>query len=123
MPPVAKTGRPRRYCSARCRDEAYRDRQAADLWEPWDGNVSDTDLARAREEMQPQVDQLLEGAKAAPPEERLARAIVETQYLAQTYHQLGSEVPPALQWRSLRMSETITAALRRFFGGIDDQQT
>lgn len=92
------------------------------MWEPYDKPVSEAEIARAREEMQPQVDQILQGAASAPPEDRLARAIVETQHLAQTYAELGSQVVPALSWRSTRMSETLTAAVRRLFGGIDDQQ-
>lgn len=58
---------------------------------------------------------LIAEVDSAPPEDQLARAVLETKTLAETYHRLGHETGPHLAWRATRMGDTLVAALRRYF--------
>ena len=114
-PPVTKRGRPRAYCSARCRDEAYRERLGSEI--RWDEKEFRTPIAPEVliAETLPAVDALLEGVNAAPPPERLARAVIETRVLAHNFRRLEPDLEPALAWRAGEMAETLDSAVEDLF--------
>lgn len=67
----------------------------------------------------PALDDLIAVQTGGTPEDRLSRAIIETKTLADAYKRLGAELHPTLGVRATRMAETLSAAMRRFFGGIE----
>lgn len=56
----------------------------------------------------------------AEPQDQLARAVLETGTLAVAYDRLAPQLPPTLRWRAAGMSSSLSAALKRHFGGIND---
>lgn len=115
LPPRGKSGPARRYCSGRCRQAALRDRQSAIEWDAWQNANADVDLSKLTVAAVEPLPALLAEIDSAPPEDQLARAVLETKTLAETYHRLGHETGPNLAWRATRMGDTLTAALRRYF--------
>lgn len=127
LPPSAKTGRPRRYCSKRCRDEAFRERAAlrivdAQIFEPAEGAppVSEAVLRQITIDA---IAEALDNKPPAPPEDQLIAAVIETKVLARNYKRLSREVRPDLSWRAERMHDTMTDAVGRLFEGVADDQT
>jgi hypothetical protein len=114
--PTRKGGRQRRYCSHRCRTEAYRDRQAKHEWIDFEPAPQVVTNQQLRAELEAVFDEVLISETRAAPEDRLARAIIESKTLASTYQELSREVEPNLSWRASRMSETLSAAIQRYFG-------
>lgn len=121
LPPRARTGRRRKYCSAKCRDDAYRERIAQalvdqEVFEPIEDRppVSEAHLHRLTVEA---IANALEDKPPAPPEERLAAAVIETRVLAWQYRRLSREVRPDLSWRAELMSDHMTESLGRLFEG------
>lgn len=115
LPPRASTGRPRKYCSARCRDDAYRERLAQqEVWQTLDDvqPVDDASLKRMTAEA---VAEALNGIPNKSPEDRLAQAILETRNLAWHYRKLSRELRPDLGWRAERMGDSLLSTLRRLF--------
>lgn len=120
LPARAKTGRPRRYCSPRCRDEAWRRRQVVDDWvtleplEPRAGNGRREDLVAAAEA-------ILDAEPIKPPEERLTSAVLESALLAHEFADVAGRVPRGLAWRATGMSDEIQTALRRYFPPVEHE--
>jgi hypothetical protein len=111
----------KRYCSARCRTEAYRDRQALaveaeDTPQPPPAVVQ----AQTREVLLEVADAIIADVEAADPADRLARAIVETRVLAKGYSRLAPELPPGLAWRASDMSAVLDRSVDRLFGAPDE---
>jgi hypothetical protein len=50
------------------------------------------------------------------PEDRLVRAVIETQVLAGQYRSLANQVRPELGWRAEAMSQDMRQSLTRLFG-------
>lgn len=115
-------GRPRAYCSPRCRDDAYRDRLASEI--RWDEEtrrqpISSADLVR---ETIPAIDALLDSTDGAPPPERLARAVIETRVLAHNFRRLEPDLEPSLAWRAGEIAERIDVAVDDLFPTIKEQE-
>lgn len=114
--PRPTPGRPRLYCSGRCRTEAYRDRQARSIQPA--STIPRPPQAPApviRAEILQATDALFEAEAAAPPAERLARLIIEARVLAHQASLLEPELAPQLAWRVLMLAERITFALDELF--------
>lgn len=110
-------GRPRAYCSHRCRDEAYKDRLARSVWE--DERPAPVDASQLLVETLPAMDSMLEQLEKAPPAERLAKAVIESKVLAHNFRRLEPELEPGLAWRAGEMAETIDEAITEIFPGIN----
>ena len=121
LPPRARTGRPRRYCSGACRTEASRDRQALEVYvEDVEQPPAKLVAAQVREELLEVAEAVLVSELSAPPEDRLARAIVETRVLSTEYGRLAPELPPGLAWRAEDMSTSLDRSVDRLFGAPND---
>lgn len=119
MPSSKSRGRPRRWCSDRCRREASRARVAErdGGWESLGSalaEIPDDPLTVRRATLEALAD-TLEGAPAAPPEDQLAECIRHAQVVAFRLRRLAPEVAPALRGRALGLAESITAGLARHF--------
>ena len=121
IPPRARPGNQRRYCSGRCRTEASRDRQALAVYEPETLKPVAVVAAQAREELLQVAESIIVEDAQAPATDRLARAIVETRVLSTGYARLAPELPPGLAWRAADMSSTLDAEVSRLFGRPDDE--
>lgn len=62
------------------------------------------------------LDVLVEGSERAEPEERLARAVIETRNLSHGFRQIAGEVRPALGWRAAGMATALDEAVQKHFG-------
>lgn len=101
--------------------EASRDRQAMavyaeDLPQPPAPVVE----ARVAAELLEVAEAVIVDELSAPPQERLARAIVETRVLSTEYGRLAPELPPGLSWRAADMSDILDRSVDRLFGAPDD---
>lgn len=121
LPARASTGRPRKYCSARCRDDAYRERLAQqEVWQRLD-DVQPIDEESLKRMTAEAVAEALNGLPNASPEDRLAQAILESRNLAWHYKALSREIRPDLAWRAERMGDSIMSALRRLFTNEENE--
>ena len=109
--PIAQpaTGRPRLYCSPRCRKAAARAR--AQTWWPAKG-------APAGGAVPVEEAVLVAQAAAAPTDEQVAAAVMECIALAGSLHRLGHEARPRLRWRCEKLAEVLDTALRDLFPGV-----
>ncbi len=110
--PIARaaTGRPRRYCSGRCRTAANRERST---FAPAGLDPVDADAVRAL--TVEAVDAVLAGAAPSDPIGQLAQAVSETEALAVEYGRLARSTPANLAERSAAMSDHLRAGLTRLF--------
>jgi predicted nucleic acid-binding Zn ribbon protein len=115
-----RPGNPRRYCSAACRTEAYRERQAQSFFEPV-GEQPNV-LAIVKTDLAAVVESVLEDEASAPAEEQLARAVIETQTLATAYRRLEPKLPHGLSWRAADMGERINNAINDLFPTLKDNE-
>jgi len=101
-------GRPRVYCSTRCRVAGHRARVVREEFE----TIEVFEVAPA------------EASVSAPPvapvstDEQVARAILEARMVAGAFLRLGHEVRPAFAWRCENTGLDIKAALDAYFEGI-----
>jgi hypothetical protein len=95
-------GRPRLYCSGRCRQAACRRARAA------------TALARA-EALEPLGDEHGVLPASAHPDEQVAQAVLEARGLAAALRRLGREARPQLAWRCEGVGSALDQALARYF--------
>lgn len=100
------TGRPRRYCSGRCRKAANRRKQLT---------------ARLVAVGHLQTVGVEQGSlpAAADPDQQVAVAILEARNLAGAFLRLGREARPQLAWRCEGVGVAITGALHRYFEEIE----
>lgn len=113
--PRATPGRPRLYCSGRCRTEAYRDRRATtlELGQPFEDQPNvDT---RVRAELLIVADALIDETRAAPPDEQLLRAVIETRNLAHFYRRLAPRLAAGLAWRADQAGARIATVVDELF--------
>lgn len=105
--PIAQpaTGRPRLYCSGRCRQAAHRRKRLA------------TELAAARHLRTVGVEH---GSlpPAADPDQQVAVAILEARNLSGAFLRLGREARPQLAWRCEGVGAALAEALHRYFEEI-----
>lgn len=111
---VAATGRPRRYCSERCRERARRAREAeacreaaaateAQLEAPTPGAaVLETALSQ------------LVGLPPGRPERVVESLIMEARSLSAAFGVAGRRMPPQLAWRCEALAEHIANGLKAF---------
>lgn len=115
IPPRATPGRPRRYCSGRCRTEAYRDRLAAEfLAEPITEPQPRPDTL-IRAELLEVAAALVEDSEAAPPEDQLTRAVIESRTVASQFRRLEPRLPKGLAWRAGEAGRRIDETLDDLF--------
>jgi hypothetical protein len=121
LPPPGKRGPARRYCSGACRTAASRDRIEGS-WD-WTQPAQPAAVveAQTREVLLEVAESIIKEVAAAPAEERLARAIVETRVLSSGYGRLAPDLPPALAWRAAEMSTTLGESVERLFGRPEDE--
>lgn len=103
----------RRYCSARCRVAANRDRQRWGAGEPAASDL--VDLGNVSQATAAGVAAVLAGEHTSDPVEQLCRAVSETETLAVEYQRLAQETPRNLAWRADGMSDHLRAGLQRLF--------
>lgn len=117
--PKSGRGRPRRYCTDGCREEA-KARRRLERSTGWTAaavemaEIPADPLTHRRQTLESIAD-LLDGAPAAPPEDRLAQALIEARTLSYALRRLAVEVAPPLRARALGLATAITDALRRHF--------
>ena len=109
--PIARaaTGRPRRYCSGRCRTAANRERST------FAPALESLDVDAVRALTVEAVDAVLSGAAPSDPVGQLARAVSETEALAVEYGRLARSTPANLAERSAAMGDHLRAGLTRLF--------
>ncbi len=89
--PLRPTGPPMRYCSARCRQAAYRARKS---------------------EVFAGIDPPVAGAD---PDEQVAQAVASAFWLAAELERLGRDASPGLAWRCTKISEDLLKAITKHF--------
>jgi hypothetical protein len=96
LPPAnSRLGHPRWYCSAACREKAYRKR-------------------KAEKELQ----RVLVEPHVPPTDEQIALTILEAQSAAAAFTRLGLQVRPRLAERCLAVGQAIEQALEANFPGL-----
>jgi hypothetical protein len=108
----AAAGRPRYYCSDRCR-YADRKRKAQGARLAGDGFVPAPSAARRAE-----LALALAGAAAAAPEDRLATLLLELLGIAAQLEHLERDLEPTLRFRSERLRRALVLALDNDFGEV-----
>jgi len=100
-----RTGRPKLYCSGRCRQAAHR------------RTLTSAQLAPVGrlESIGSQCGAL---PPSAHPDDQVAAAILEARNLAGAFLRLGREARPQLAWRCEGVGSTLQAALIRYFKEI-----
>ncbi|MGO8683318.1 MAG: hypothetical protein ACLQUT_01855 [Thermoleophilia bacterium] len=122
--PIIQTGRgrPRIYCSDRCRLADHRERRAAvearlsfERWEPSEDDIweaGDDDLAsqvlKANHDVDP-------AGPVAADDEQVVVAILEARSIAGAFHRLGSQARPALAGRCAMVAKAMLDALDKWF--------
>jgi endogenous inhibitor of DNA gyrase (YacG/DUF329 family) len=100
------TGRPRMYCSKRCRQAAFRRSGSIAKLVPVD-HMETVGTAH--------------GTLPAPahPDDQVARAIFEARGIGAAFFRLGREARPALAWRCEEVGKAIEEALHAYFEEIE----
>ena len=93
------TGRPRMYCSIRCKQAAWRRSQSLARLVPVDRSKTIAATLPA----------------SAHPDDQVARAIFEARGIGAAFLRLGREARPQLAWRCEKVGDAITAALHAYF--------
>ena len=100
------TGRPRMYCSKRCRQAAFRRSRSIAVLVPV-GRMETVGTGY--------------GSLPAPahPDDQVARAIFEARGIGAAFFRLGREARPALAWRCEEVGKAIEEALHAYFEEIE----
>ena len=104
LPPQARTGRRRRYCSPSCRSAAHRARALS--FEP----IPQPAVAQPPGEIE-----LLLAGRGADTDAQMAAALLEAQALAAIFSRLGREARPTLRWRCALVGQDIHDTLVHYF--------
>lgn len=117
LPPAARTGRKRVYCSDRCRVEASRRRNGTTSdasWEPDPATAArGTNVKALTVEA---LVSLMDDEPPAQPTDRLTRALIEARVLAGQFVALAPALHVNLGWRAQRTGEAIQAELASTWG-------
>jgi hypothetical protein len=111
--PISRgTGRPRRFCSAKCRYEArHRRARVVNAGEP----IAIPE-APSRDELAASLTFLVDpAAPPAAPEDQLARALLELRMVEGSLRRLGPELPPRLAGPTGKLANALDRELRRSF--------
>ena len=100
-------GRPRLYCSNRCRQAAHRRRHAIDRLFPTGS-------------LQPVGHEHGTLPPPAPTEDQVACAILEARAVAGAFLRLGREACPQLRWRCEGVGRALTEALACCFSELEE---
>ena len=111
---VAPTGRPRRYCSGRCRERARRARSAEAFSEACLTGERSAAPQPSAAELTATINQMV-GLPPGPPEEVLQSLVMGARALTAAFGLAARATPPQLAWRCEEMAEQIATALQRFF--------
>lgn len=120
----AKTGRPRRYCSGRCREAARRDRTAVKRIKPFEGFKTKIEtpplpsMSQRRAAVFAHVATLVEGAAPAPIETRLARVIFELAEALKVFEEAADKMPPGIRWRCENSAAALHVLLDEHWQGV-----
>lgn len=104
----ARTGRPRLYCSNRCRLRAQRERRADSVLGVMVGAGGQQDLGELS------ASDFL-GPRAADPDDAVVESIVLARGAAAAFGMSAERARPQLAWRCSKMADHIAAGLQRFF--------
>jgi hypothetical protein len=91
----SRRGRRRHYCSSRCRQAAYRQRQAAFSLDPLAGQAAAS----------------VPPIKMAGTDEQVVQAIIEARSVTGALLRLGSVARPQLAWRCAKAGAALREAL------------
>ena len=107
--PIQQTagGRPRLYCSNRCRQAGHRRRHSLDELSP---AASLEPIGQQRGTLPP----------PAPTEDQVACAILETRAIAGAFLRLGRGACPQLRWRCEGVGKALAEALSRYFSELEE---
>jgi len=112
LPEYAGHGRPRRFCSDRCRRAASRRRAAAGSWAP----AVFESAAREPASFEPAALEAMLLGDAASTDEQVLAAVLEAQALASLFARLARVARPQFSWRCAEIADALCAALERFDG-------
>ena len=115
LPAYARHGRPRRFCSDRCRRAASRRRAAAGCasWAPASFEPASFEPA-SFDEFQPAALEAMLVGDAASTDEQVLAAVLEAQALAGLFARLARIARPQFSWRCAEIADALRAALERF---------
>ena len=99
------TGRPRMYCSKRCKQAAFRRSRTIAKLVPLVPVDHLKTVGTAHGVIQ----------EWAHPDDQVARAIFEARGIGSAFLRLGREARPQLAWRCEKIGEAITEALHAYF--------
>lgn len=102
------TGRPRLYCSNRCRLKAQRERKSDRALGVMLGAGGRVDLGEI------EISDVL-GPRASDPDEAVVESIVLARSAAAAFGVSAAHARPQLAWRCTRMADHIAAGLERYF--------
>lgn len=116
-----KTGRPRKTCSDRCRQQ-LRQRRRALPWPPVAPPGYPTDPEAVKRRTVEALVELLDGREPAPPEDQLAQGLLELDWIAYALAALEKDLAPALGARAAELARRIRLARKAAFPEIDEVQ-
>ncbi len=117
--PTGTRGRPRKWCSDRCRARARR-RRVALPWPPVAPAGYPRDPIVVRRRTIEALVAVMEGEPAAPPIDQLAQGLLELDWLAYRLEALERELPRRLAGRASELGSRVRSARRRLFPEIEE---
>lgn len=114
LPKPKGTGRPRRYCSDRCRQKARR-RRTALPWPPAPPPNYPSDPRVVRRRTAEALVATLEGDRPAPPEDQLVQGLLEIDWIVYRIASLERDLPRRLAGRAGQLALRIREARVQLF--------
>ncbi len=114
LPPAKGTGRPRRYCSERCRQKGRR-RRSALPWPPAPPPHYPADPLTVRRRTAEALVATMEGEPAAPPEDQLVQGLLELDWIVFRLAMLERDLPRRLAGRAAQLARRIREARAQLF--------
>ncbi len=114
LPAARATGRPRRYCSARCRQKARR-RRSALPWPPIAPAHYPVDPLTVSRRTAEAIVATLEGERAAPAVDQLAQGLLEIDWIVYRLAALERDLPRRLAGRAAELARRIREARMQLF--------
>lgn len=119
LPPAARTGRPRQWCSDACRKKRERKERRRAGWRAQQGRFPTIppDPLTLRLRTFQLVAELLEGRAPAAPEDQLAQLLLELEQGTFMLRRLSTELVPQLVGPAGELATDIERAILRHFPG------
>ncbi len=114
LPTPKERGRPRRYCSARCRQRARR-RRSALPWPPIAPAHYPVDPLTVSRRTAEAIVATLEGEQAAPAVDQLAQGLLEIDWIVYRLAALERDLPRRLAGRAAELARRIREARMQLF--------